>query len=49
MGGLAQLEQALIRYTVDRLEKHGFTLVSVPDLIHPDIVVSILKYGKPQP
>lgn len=41
MDGFAQLEQALVKYTIDYLEKAGFSLVSVPDLIHPDIVVSI--------
>lgn len=36
---IAQLEQALIRYTVDRLVKrHGFKLISVPDLLHPDVI-----------
>lgn len=36
---LAELEQALIRYTVDALTKrHGFNLVSVPDLLPPSVL-----------
>lgn len=38
--GLAQLEQALIQYTVDNLEKRGFVLHSVPDLLHPSLIES---------
>jgi seryl-tRNA synthetase len=38
-GPLAELEQALIRYTVDTLTKrYGFKMVSVPDLLHPKII-----------
>lgn len=37
---LAMLEQALIRFTTDRLKQKGFELISVPDLIHPDIIES---------
>lgn len=35
---LALLEQALIRYTVDVLMKKGFTLYSVPDLLHSALI-----------
>ena len=36
---IAELEQALIRYTVDHLVKrHGYRLMSVPDLLHPDVI-----------
>lgn len=36
---LADLEQALVMYSVDRLtQEFGFELVSVPDLLHPDIL-----------
>ncbi|OQR68038.1 serine--tRNA ligase, partial [Tropilaelaps mercedesae] len=35
-GDLVRLERALIEYTLDRLKKHGFRLVSVPDLIMPE-------------
>lgn len=38
VGPLAQLEQALIHWTVDSLVKEGFSLVSVPDILHPDII-----------
>ncbi len=39
IGPLAELEQALIRYTLDiLLERFGFSLISVPDLVHPDIM-----------
>lgn len=37
-GDLALLEQALINYTLDRLQTHGYKLVGVPDLVHPDVV-----------
>lgn len=48
-GCLADLEQALIQYTVDRLTKEfGFELVSVPDLLHPKILeacgMSVLEH-----
>ena len=38
LGPLAELEQALIHYTVDNLVKMGFTLVSVPDILDPQII-----------
>ena len=38
LGPLAELEQALIHYTVDNLVKMGFTLVSVPDILDPEII-----------
>lgn len=35
-GSGAQLEKALVRYTLDRLiNRHGFQLISVPDIIRP--------------
>ena len=37
--GFAKLEQALIKYTVDNLIEKGFELMSVPDLVHPAVVV----------
>jgi len=37
-GVLAELEQALIHWTVDTLLARGFSLMSVPDLLHPDII-----------
>ena len=37
---LAQLEQALINFTVDALEKKGFNLYSVPDLLHSSLIES---------
>ena len=37
---LAQLEQALIHFTVDTLMKKGFTLYSVPDLLHSKLIES---------
>merc|ERR1719471_1112436 len=37
-GLLAELEQALVQWTVSRLVKAGFSLVSVPDLLHPEII-----------
>jgi len=39
-GPLAELEQALIQWTVDQLVTEGFSLVSVPDLLHPSIISS---------
>ena len=38
MHQLAELEQALVRYTIDFLADKGFSLVSVPDLLHPEVV-----------
>ena len=37
-GPLAELEQALIQWTVDQLVMAGFSLLSVPDLLHPSII-----------
>ena len=37
---LAVLEQALIEYTVETLLNRGFTLYSVPDLLHPQLIES---------
>jgi len=37
-GPLAELEQALIQWTVDQLVSSGFMLLSVPDLLHPSII-----------
>lgn len=37
-GALAELEQALIHWTVDTLLGRGFSMMSVPDLLHPDII-----------
>jgi len=37
-GVMAELEQALIHWTVDKLMQHNFSLISVPDLLHPDII-----------
>lgn len=37
-GQLAELEQALISYTLEELDRLGFELVSVPDILHPDVV-----------
>jgi len=38
IGVLAKLEQALIRWTIDVLRNKGFSLISVPDILHPDII-----------
>ncbi len=36
---MAELEQALVRYAVDRLTRElGFRLVTVPDILSPDII-----------
>ena len=32
--------QALIHWTVDTLLARGFSLISVPDLLHPDIITA---------
>ena len=37
-GALAELEQALVQWTVDRVAGAGFSLVSVPDLLHPAVI-----------
>jgi seryl-tRNA synthetase len=37
-GALAKLEQALIKYSLDKLLRNGFMLVTVPDLIPPEII-----------
>jgi seryl-tRNA synthetase len=41
LGDLAQLEQALVQYTIQHLISSGFSLVTVPDIIHPSVIVSI--------
>lgn len=38
LGALADLEQALIRFTVDTLRAHNFRLVSVPDILPASII-----------
>lgn len=38
LGDLAELEEALIQYTLRRLMKHGFKLLSVPDIILSKII-----------
>ncbi|XP_076464341.1 serine--tRNA ligase-like [Babylonia areolata] len=40
LGQLALLEQALVRFTLSKLKEKGFQLVSVPDLLHPDVIES---------
>jgi len=37
IGGLAELEQALVHYTIDKLKKRGFLFISVPNMLH-DVV-----------
>lgn len=37
-GDMAELENALVHYTVKKLMKHGFKLVSVPDIIPTEII-----------
>lgn len=37
---LADLEHALVRYTLSNLRKKGFLLVSVPDILHHSIIES---------
>lgn len=38
MNELADLEEALIRYTVKHLKRHGFQLVSVPDILPAEVI-----------
>jgi len=38
MNDFARLEQALVSYTVSRLKKHGFSLLSVPDMLNPQVI-----------
>lgn len=38
LGDLAELEEALIQYTVRELIKHGFKLISVPDIIQTKVI-----------
>lgn len=38
LGEMAQLEQALVQYTVDSLLENNFQLISVPDLLHRYII-----------
>ncbi|KAK2145396.1 hypothetical protein LSH36_685g01023 [Paralvinella palmiformis] len=37
-GALAMMEQALIKYTIDSLKQQGFKMMSVPDLLYPEII-----------
>ncbi|XP_025105730.1 serine--tRNA ligase, mitochondrial-like [Pomacea canaliculata] len=38
IGALAELEQALVNFTLHKLLKQGFKLVSVPDLLYPNVI-----------
>lgn len=38
MNELAELEEALIRYSVKHLKRHGFQLVSVPDILPAEVI-----------
>lgn len=38
LGVLSELEQALIRYTIQQLVKLGFQVISVPDIVHSDTI-----------
>jgi len=38
LGVLAQLEQALVQWTLDMLMFRGFSLISVPDILHPSVI-----------
>ncbi|XP_071866810.1 seryl-tRNA synthetase, mitochondrial [Bombus fervidus] len=38
LGDLAELEEALVHFTVRKLMKHGFKLVSVPDIIPTEVI-----------
>ena len=38
---MAELEQALIRFTVKELLRRGFELISVPDVLYPEIIESM--------
>lgn len=40
LGALAELEQALIKYTVNKLLKLGYQLLSVPDILPSNIIES---------
>lgn len=38
LGDVAQLEEALIQYTIRRLGQHGFKLISVPDVLPTQVI-----------
>ncbi|EFN88554.1 serine--tRNA ligase, mitochondrial isoform X2 [Harpegnathos saltator] len=38
LGDLARLEEALVRYTVKKLLKNGFQLLSVPDIVPTELI-----------
>lgn len=40
LGGMAELENALINYTLNKLSTSGFKLISVPDLLHRSTIES---------
>lgn len=40
LNDLAELEQALIRYTSSKILSHGFELISVPDILPADVIQS---------
>ncbi|KAG5683712.1 hypothetical protein PVAND_012977 [Polypedilum vanderplanki] len=40
MNDLAELEQALIRYTLSEILQHGFNLISVPDILPAEVIKS---------
>lgn len=40
LNDLAELEQALIRYTTSKILSHGFNLISVPDILPAEVIQS---------
>ncbi|XP_037044558.1 serine--tRNA ligase, mitochondrial-like [Bradysia coprophila] len=38
MNELAEMEEALIQYTVDKLDANGFELISVPEILPPEVI-----------
>lgn len=38
LGDLARLEQALVQYTLQHLVSSGFTVVTVPDIVHSSVI-----------
>ncbi|GAB0086121.1 Seryl-tRNA synthetase [Sergentomyia squamirostris] len=38
LGDLAELEQALLQYSVDRLSRHNFELITVPDIVPAQVI-----------
>jgi seryl-tRNA synthetase len=48
IGELALLEQAVMRYALDTLYRHGFTIMSVPNMVKTDVLFGAGHFSAPE-